>query len=41
MDVTPDHVINAVLDGFREGEATYGVMVSPGCHNHAQIRVTR
>ena len=26
-ELTADHIINAVLDGFKEGEATYGVKV--------------
>jgi hypothetical protein len=26
-EVNPDHIIDAVLDGLREGEATYGVKV--------------
>jgi hypothetical protein len=26
-EVTPSHIIDAVLDGFKEGEATYGIKV--------------
>ena len=26
-EVTPSHIIDAVLDGFKEGEATYGIRV--------------